>query len=1017
MTTLRVLLISTICALAAAPTSAFAAAGFKITFGLKQQAHGRTWAGGLRDAAQVRRIMGWHLDTEDKILPPDRWQIALRIAGGHIAAKGIILEIVSPEEQPVPFYVRYGDFSFVPAEIPYGTVHFPAAFNGDVSIERVPLPAVVSTEEYENDDPALLRTRGGEYWMAWVGYKTKSRRGHFIEGGDRVMVARSRDGVNWSIPKPVTPPGDHFRVALGEDGQGRIWCVYGLQKQLEAGNFDLFARTFDGAWSAPQQLTSHPLPDTFHRMASDRQGNLYLVWMGFRPHSEGAPPQSDVFLRVRTEQGWGEEINVSQSADDDWEPAVAVGDDARAWIAWDSYRPSGQAPATYDVLLRDYRLQQGSGALGQLRTVSATPYAEMRAHVAVDGSQRVWLAWEEGNLNWGKDTGYENPRHRINLRKGGAEIYRPPNRLKGQYRRPRVAVLEGSALRQPAADVSSAFPSYLEARLFQNPMLGVGADGNVWVILRHQMVARGRNGGHLFDFYATTLKRQDGEESWLHPVLLPHTTGRQDTVLASAPGRGDEIVFGTVSDGRRLPVGLPEHNDVAAVTLSAEGLDRSSRALAPFEASPAGEFSITHPDEAAEVAAVRDYRVRIGGETYKIVRGDLHRHSEISMDGAIDGSIWDLYRYAVNGASFDFFAVTDHNYGAWLDTDEPETPNTDDVYQWWRTQKSADLFHVPGRFVPLYGYERSINFPLGHVNVFHPRRGVFSYRVTKLNIAERPELIEQDAYGLRKYLSATGGVGISHTSGSTMGTDWKFLDDTVVPVVEIYQGDRNAYEEEGAPRSAVPDSIGLGLSGRAPFQKGLVRNALGVGFRLGFIASSDHYSTHISYANLLVPDGVTTRRDIQEALQRRRTYASTDNIVLDFRAGETLQGGELAAAASPVFDVKVIGTEPVLRIDVIKNNRLLYTHRPTGTAEARRNVSFTFRDAADFGGDFSDTEMAPTSQISDWQQPETGIRPRPPVTESYYYVRVLQSYSAGELEREGEVAWSSPIFVRLQSGR
>ena len=63
-----------------------------------------------------------------------------------------------------------------------------------------------------------------------------------IDGGDRILVARSRDGVTWSAAVPLTEPGDHFRVALAEDGRGRIWCVYGLQKQMESGNFDLYAR-------------------------------------------------------------------------------------------------------------------------------------------------------------------------------------------------------------------------------------------------------------------------------------------------------------------------------------------------------------------------------------------------------------------------------------------------------------------------------------------------------------------------------------------------------------------------------------------------------------------------------------------------------------------------------------------------------------------------------------------------------------------------------------------------------
>jgi len=1015
MRTRRTLLVTT--ALAFISVAAYPAppSAFKITFGVNHPFHGQSWSGGIRDAAQVRRITGWHLGVEDTILPGARWHIVSRLAGGRLPAKGVIVEFTSPESVPVTVYLRYGDFTFVPAEIPYGKTYFLEGLNNNVSIERVPQAVRTSTMEFENDDPALLRTRTGDYWMAWVGYRTIRREGYSIQGGDRVLVARSPDGKNWSVPRPITPPGDHFRVALGQDAEGRIWCVYGLQKVTGSGNFDLFARTFDGGrWSDEQQLTSSPLPDIFHRMASDRAGNLYLVWMGYRKHRPDAAPQSDVLLRVRTAAGWGEEINVSDSAEDDWEPAVAVDGTSRAWIAWDAYRSAGSAPATYDLLLRDYRASGSSGALGPVRTVSATAYAEMRAGVAVDRAHRVWISWEEGGLNWGKDTGYNNPRHGIFLRPGGSEIYRPRDRKEGWPRRPRVAVLEGESLRQPRASLEDAFPSYLRAQLYQNPHLGLDGEGNVWVILRHQLVAQGRNAGHLFDLYATTLTGSGEAQRWLQPVLLPHSTGRQDTVLATAAGPGRAIVFGVVSDGRRLPVGLPEHHDVAVVRLDANTLARGAPVLAAFQPS-AGTAPSTHPGEAAQVAAVRGYRLRTPDGVFKIVRGDLHRHTEISMDGATDGSLWDLYRYALDAAALDFIAVTDHNYGAWLDTDEPETPNTDDVYQWWRTQKSADLFHVPGRFVPLYGYERSINFPLGHVNVFHARRGIFSYRVPKLHIAERPELIEKDALGLQKYLSLTGGVGIAHTSGTIMGTDWRLEDDSVVPMVEIYQGDRNSYEEAGTPRAAGGGVLGPGFAGRAPFQKGLVRNALGAGFHLGFIASSDHYSTHISYANLLVPDRLTTRRDLTRAIEQRRSYASTDNIVVDFRAGDTLEGGELEAAESPVFSVRVIGTEPVMRVDVVKNNRVLYTYRPQGAAAARRELSFTFRDTADFGGDFTDTSMGPTSEIRNWQDPETGIRPRPPLKESYYYVRVLQSYSAAKPEQNGEVAWSSPIYVTVKA--
>ena len=167
---------------------------------------------------------------------------------------------------------------------------------------------------------------------------------------------------------------------------------------------------------------------------------------------------------------WGEEINVSQSAVNDWDPAVAVDSSGRAWVAWDSYRAgkrrrSDLRPAAAALLER---------RLGPVRTVSATPFAEMRADVAVDGRDRVWVAWEEAGLNWGKDTGYENPKHRIWLRPGGSRIYGPPNSQKALYRRPRVAVLENDQWKAAQGAAGGRLPGRLAAEPVHEPAAGRG---------------------------------------------------------------------------------------------------------------------------------------------------------------------------------------------------------------------------------------------------------------------------------------------------------------------------------------------------------------------------------------------------------------------------------------------------------------------------------------------------------------------------------------------------------------
>ena len=95
----------------------------------------------------------------------------------------------------------------------------------------------------------------------------------------------------------------------------------------------------------------------------------------------------------------------------------------------------------------------------------------------------------------------------------------------------------------------------------------------------------------------------------------------------------------------------------------------------------------------------------------QIVRGDFHRHTELSWDGGggNDGSLQDFYRYMIDAASMDFGASTDHQGGAW-------------EYWWWYSQKMTDMYYVPNAYTPIFGYERSATQPNGHRNMFFAER-------------------------------------------------------------------------------------------------------------------------------------------------------------------------------------------------------------------------------------------------------------------------------------------------------
>ena len=190
------------------------------------------------------------------------------------------------------------------------------------------------------------------------------------------------------------------------------------------------------------------------------------------------------------------------------------------------------------------------------------------------------------------------------------------------------------------------------------------------------------------------------------------------------------------------------------------------------------------------------------------------------------------------------------------------------------------------------------------------------------------------------------------------------------PLVEIYQGYRTSYEYEGAPRAATANNQQAQKSGWQP--EGFWWNALAKGYKLGVQSSSDHWSTHISYACMLAEK--FTREGLVDAIRKRHAYGATDNIVLEFRASaggaEHIMGDAFAASASPRFAVKVTGTATIKQVDVIKNGKFIYTSRP-GEKQAQFEL--------------------------------TGSRIRR---------RRELVLRAGDCRQDGQMAWSSPMWIK-----
>jgi len=449
-----------------------------------------------------------------------------------------------------------------------------------------------------------------------------------------------------------------------------------------------------------------------------------------------------------------------------------------------------------------------------------------------------------------------------------------------------------------------------------------------------------------------------------------------DAVLAAAakqpatqPRRG--------GGGRRAGGAAEVNVDLFVANISAAdfpgGSDAKPTSLKPAEpVSPAPAA----PDVAAEREAIKtmhDYRVTINGESFRIWRGEFHRHTELSFDGGNDGGLLDMWRYGIDAADLDWIGDGDHDYG------------TGREYSWWTTQKAVTLFTLPNEFVPMFSYERSVSYPEGHRNCVFARRGIRS--LPRLPISspdvEKPA---PDTNMLYVYLKHFDGLCAPHTSATDMGTDWRNHDPEVEPFVEIYQGDRNNYERPDAPRSAVteaklkqstPEKESLG--GWQP--KGFVNLALKKDYRFAFEASSDHISTHLSYCNVLVKE--PTREAILEGIKKRRVYGATDNIVADVRCKtggtEHWMGEEFTVNEPPKITGRFIGAQKINKITIIKDDEEVHVIKP-----GKADVTFEWTDP----------------------KPEAGKT-------SYYYVRGEQVPDA-EGASSGELVWASPMWIKYE---
>ncbi len=917
-------------------------AALKLTMGL-QDKQPTDWSGELRLAqGRVLSLAGRPQKGEE--IAGASWKLRTRKVGrrGGIAPVTVVAVVEGVGTSPITVATAQGSFSLTLAEFQLGQTK--AFLGGAVTVQRLSPYTELTADPTDDDFPACAAARDGTVWCAYIAYQhgtpvntaevTKGKFDSLVTkgNGDQLRLLYF-DGKTWRGPINVTDGLlDIWRPAVAVDGQGRAWVVW---SQNVGGNWDLFCCSVSAESmkpSKPVRVTTNPGADINVVAATDRAGNVWIAWQGWNGNN------FDIWVAALGDGRKTIPLHVSTSAANDWCPAIACAPSGAVWVAWDTYDAGN-----YDVLARKVE----NGKLSPPVAIATSPRFEARPNIVVDSQDRLWVAFEDGPENWGKDYGdrWEGEM--------GVPFYLERNII--------VRCVAARELLQTKATFRSELidtfyddprkPTEKKHRI-SIPRLALDDRGRVWLLFRRHPLTSAS--GERWVSFATYY---DGNR-WAQEIPIPQSYNLLDNrpALVALPGKGLLVVYST--DYREAGSRTARDNNICAALLSVPDAPRAPQLVAVSPERRGQGAPPVHRREAEEVARVRTFRVHLGGKTYRLLRGEFHRHTELSSHRDWDGPFAELWRYGLDVAAMDWIGPGDHDYGWGRE------------YPWWLTQKQTEMYHHPPLFVPVHSYERSVPYPSGHRNVIFPRRGIRALPRygPRQNLYGTPEKGAPDIKNLYAYLKYFGGICASHTSATGMGTDWRDNDPLVEPVVEIYQGHRQSYEEPGAPKAAK--SAEESIQGYHP--EGFVWNALAKGFRLGFESSSDHVSTHTSYAFLIAEDN--TREAIIAAFKQRHCYAANDNIILDVRCGDHIMGDEFTTTKQPALRVHIEGTAPIARVDVI---RQVQGESPVYVYNIQPNKSV-------FSFEWLDNAAKPGQVYM-------------------YYVRVIQ--------QDTKMVWGSPMWV------
>ena len=397
-----------------------------------------------------------------------------------------------------------------------------------------------------------------------------------------------------------------------------------------------------------------------------------------------------------------------------------------------------------------------------------------------------------------------------------------------------------------------------------------------------------------------------------HPSIriVPAGPFRLEGVLPSVARPGEEVeVWARVVDRWGNPV-EEFRGEVKVECPGAEGLPASS----VLEGGVGTLGKVRFPREGTYRLRLSCGRlegmsnpVHISWDPKPIFWADLHGQTQDTIG---TGTLKEYFSFARDKALVDVVS--------WQGNDFQITEDT-----WKEVRRLTAEFHEPGRFVTFLGYEWSGLTPAGgDHNVLFLGEDQVLHRSSSWQVGGAKET---DRYPISRLWEEFRGrrdvMAVAHVGGRYANLD--FWDPEICRLVEVHSA-------HGTFEWLAEDAI----------RRGLV---------VGFVAGSDDHTgrpglssplrrltrgSHIfdAYGGLTgIYAEELSRNAIWEALRSRHCYATTGaRMVLDLRCGEHIMG-DVVEGPPAGMEVGVVGTAPLLDVEVLRDGDVVYRH-PLGSS-------------------------------------------------------------------------------------